>query len=599
MMRLLIVAVLAAAGAWFTYWRLERLGSRAWVAASARGIAWAALGLLILNLTCAAPSPQSKRPLILLDGSLSMTAAGGHWREALDSARAWGEVRLFGDAGVTPDSLPMFGRSDLGPALAAAAASDRRAIVVTDGEITDQPNLAPEALGRVGIRTFPRTPQADLAIVRVSGPARVTVGDTIRLELEVRGFGSTTDSARLEVRSGDRVLARRSVRLGKDGQALVSAAFPSVGLSGDALFTVALVNPGDAEPRDDVRLWLVTVTPTPGIVMLASPSDWDGRFLFRTLRDVADLPIRGYTRFEAGRWRSMETLAPVSAGAIAQAARRADVLVIKGAARDFVRESRARGVWDWPSGEGGETEIVGEWYVTAPAASPLGSAFLGMPVDSFPPLIEITPIEPAQGDWVGLTAQLARRGADRPVFTGHVLGGRRRVTTAADGLWRWAFRGGASEQAYRALVAATLSWLLGASDSTQARARPVRPVVPNGRPVVFEWAGAGAAVPIGITLTGEGAVLRDTLRFDGSGRAIVSVPAGRYGYTLDGGGGGVVAVEVWSDEWLPRLATLASREAPAVSLAGVTSTRGWVWLFGLAIVALATEWLARRRLGLR
>ena len=129
-MRLLIVVVLAAAGAWFTYWRLERLGSRAWVAASARGIAWAALGLLILDLTCAAPSPQSKRPLVLLDGSLSMTAAGGHWREALDSARAWGEVRLFGDAGrdarLTPDVRSIRSRSRTGRGRGIGPPSDRR-----------------------------------------------------------------------------------------------------------------------------------------------------------------------------------------------------------------------------------------------------------------------------------------------------------------------------------------------------------------------------------------------------------------------------------------------------------------------------------------
>jgi hypothetical protein len=295
----------------------------------------------------------------------------------------------------------------------------------------------------------------------------------------------------------------------------------------------------------------------------------------------------------------METLTPIGSDAVMHAARLADVLVIKGAAPEMAREARARGIWDWSSGESGETEIAGEWYVSAPTGSPLANAFLGTPVDSFPPLSEITPIEPAPGDWIGLTAQLARRGADRPVFTGHTLAGRRRVTTAADGLWRWAFRGSPSEQAYRALVAATLSWLLSGSDSAQARARPVRPVVGNGRPLTFEWVGAGPAVPIGITLTGEGVARRDTLRFDGSGRAEVRVPPGRYNYILDGGGGGVAAVEVWSEEWLPRPATLASREMPEVSLAGVTSTRDWVWLFALAVVALAAEWLARRRLGLR
>ena len=71
-----------------------------------------------------------------------------------------------------------------------------------------------------------------------------------------------------------------------------------------------------------------------------------------------------------------------------------------------VREARARGRWLWPSGEGGETVIPGEWYVSAPSASPVAGAFVGQPVDSFPPLLEITPLEAGSGEGVGLNAQL-------------------------------------------------------------------------------------------------------------------------------------------------------------------------------------------------
>ena len=67
----------------------------------------------------------------------------------------------------------------------------------------------------------------------------------------------------------------------------------------------------------------------------------------------------------------------------------------------------------------------------------------------------------------------------------------RRVTVAVEGLWRWPFRGGSSEQSYRSWVAATASWLLGGVDSARGVARPVQPVVPNGRPVIFEWLAAG------------------------------------------------------------------------------------------------------------
>lgn len=598
-MRLALVILAAAALAWFTYWRLEQLGRRAWGAALCRGIAWAALGVLLLDLTCAVSPGPGARPLVLLDGSLSMSAAGGRWREALDSARAWGEVRLFGDGHPGNDSLPSMGRSELAPAIAAAAASDRRVIVVTDGELDDPAALSPEALARAGVRLFPRQVAPDLAIQRLRGPDRVTAGDTVRLEVEVRAFGSGADSARVEARADQRVLARRALRLGGDGAGTVVLAFSTAGMSGDALFNVSLAGAGDREPRDDARLWRVRVTPTPGVVVVASPPDWDARVLFRTLREVAQLPVRGYARYEPGGWRSMESLAPVPRDEVLQAVRRADLLVLKGAAPDFARESRARSRWLWPSGEGGETVIAGEWYASAPAASPVASAFVGQPIDSFPPLLEITPIEPAAGEWVGLNAQLGRRGADRPIFAGSAAAGQRRVSTAAEGLWRWSFRGGSSEQAYRALVASTVSWLLGASDSSSGNARPVRPVVSNGRPVVFEWTGPGAPLPLGIRLEGSGQAERDTLRFDGAGRAQLWLPPGQRRYQLDGGGAGIIAVDTWSEEWAPRPVVIAARDVPEISVGGFTSSRRWIWLFGLAVFGLLGEWMVRRQMGLR
>jgi hypothetical protein len=45
--------------------------------------------------------------------------------------------------------------------------------------------------------------------------------------------------------------------------------------------------------------------------------------------------------------------------------------------------------------------------------------------------------------------------------------------------------------------------------------------------------------------------------------------------------------------------TLAEREAPAITSAGFTSSRSWIWLFGLCIAGLAGEWYFRRKLGLR
>jgi hypothetical protein len=177
----------------------------------------------------------------------------------------------------------------------------------------------------------------------------------------------------------------------------------------------------------------------------------------------------------------------------------------------------------------------------------------------------------------------------------------RSVTVGADGLWRWAFRGGSSEQSYRTWVATTASWLLGGADTVRGVAAPVRPVVQNGRPLLFEWSGPGPAVPTPVVWSGGtmGDARTDTLRFDGAGRAPVRLPPGEYRYRLGPGGGGVVAVEDYSDELLPWPPTLGPRTARVGRPESRTAARDWLWLFGFAVLALAVEWLARRRLGLR
>jgi len=198
-----------------------------------------------------------------------------------------------------------------------------------------------------------------------------------------------------------------------------------------------------------------------------------------------------------------------------------------------------------------------------------------------------------------MTAQLGRRGAVRPVLIGRDSAGVRRVTTGIEGLWRWAFRGGSSEQGYRALIAGTASWLLGATDSTTGKAQLDREVVANGIPASFRWSGSGNPVPLPIEWVGDSSTRRDTLVFDGEGRSETLLPPGSWRYRLEGGGAGTLAVEEYSDEFLPRPVTLADRKS-AVSGSRIRKpVRGWIWLFGAAVLAFAGEWTARRRLGLR
>ncbi len=598
---LVVLVALAAFGlAAFTYLGLERLGRRAWIPLACRAVAWTALGLLLINLSCPI-SGTPPRPLVLLDASLSMGAAGGRWAEASDSAVRWGEVRSFGDARARVDSTPTRGRSLLAPALLAASASDRPLIVVSDGEVEDAREIPPDLLARSSIRLFRRAGQADLALTRVTGPSRVSSGDSIHLEVEVQAVGGIEgDSVSLGVSSGTNRLAARTVRLAGEAAGRARVVIPSSALaSGDHLLRVALPRTGDAEPRTDTRLHLVTVAATPGVVFLASPADWDSRFLYRTLREVGQLPVRGYVRFDGNRWRNMTDLRPVPAEVVRRAARRADLLILKGGVGEFADGSTARGIWSWPSGEGGETQVPGDWYLSESDASPVAGAFLGQPVDSFPPAVLLTPMPTGTRDWVALHGRLGRRGPERPAVFGRQDGRLRRVTVAVEGLWRWSFRGGSSEQSYRSWVAATASWLLGGADSARGVAKPVQAVVQNGRPLVFEWLGSGVPSTQVVAWSRASAESTDTLHFDGDGRASVWLGPGEYRYRLSGGGAGTVAVEEYSDELLSRPLTLTGHEGRPIGSAGRTTARDWLWLFGLCVLALSGEWLARRRLGLR
>ena len=596
MLTVLLVATVALGLSGFTYLRLERLGRRSWIPLLLRAIGYTALGLLVVNLTCAVRAP-ARRPLVLLDASLSLSAPGGRWGEARDSAARWGEIRDFGDERAGSDSLPIRGRSLLAPSLLAASASDRPIIVVSDGEIEDVPEIPPDILARSGVRLFTRDRQPDWAITRVTGARRVTAGDSIRLEAVIQPPpGQKRDTATIQVSTEGSGIARRSVRLrGGDPARIV---IPTTRLRpGDHVLQVTLSGNRDPEPRTDTRLHMITVAATPGVVLLAGAADWDSRFLYRTIREVSQLPVRGFVRLEGNRWRSMSDLRSVSLEQVRRAARGADLLILKGPVGDAANGTRARGVWTWISGESGPAQ-PGDWYLLPQGDSPVSGAFLGQPLDSLPPAVELTPMEPDRGSWVTLSAQLGRRGLRRPAVYGKQDGRVRRVTVAVGGLWRWAFRGGSSEQSYRSWVSETASWLLGGTDSAQGQARPVQPVVANGRPLVFEWVGAGQPSPLGLTWSGD-SVSRDTLFFDGDGRATVWRPPGVYRYRLASGGEGMVAVEQYSDELLQRPLTLSPHEPRLTRPKGSTTARDWLWLFGICILAFSGEWLARRRLGLR
>lgn len=576
-----------------------------------RVVAVLALILLLWNPASPRILPSGDQPIVLLDASLSMTGAGALWRAALDSARGYAQRRAvvwrFGTSVAAYDTTPpTAGASRLGPALEAAAGRAGEVIVVTDGVIDDAAGIPPDLLRRPRVILQPRPAFFDAYVASVEGTRHLTRADTVRLRVSygvagTRGSGLGTRSASIVVSAGERRLTSQRVTLPDSGTVSTELTFPAsrIPSPGWSVLEVRLDGVGDAEPRDDSRKFVVDVSLEPAAVIFASPPDWEARFLARTLTDVARVPVKVFVETERGRWRDAATLAPVVAAELARAAEGARLVIATGdpeRARAFTGSTKGARLL-WPT-----NGQAGDWYVERPASSPFTAALAGVLWDSLPPATAVMPARDSSAGTVALTARLARRGPARPILRLEQRNGTREATIAAAGLWRWAFRGGASEQAYRSLVAAVVDWLLG-ERGAGSRERVVLETieVPNGLPIVWRWSTPDVARALAVTLRSNDTTRTDTLRFDAGGRAELPLPPGVYRYALSGGGGpeqGVVAVETYSDEWLPRAPSLASQPGEATATLGSVGLRDRWWLFVIAIAALATEWALRRRQGL-
>ncbi len=573
-----------------------------------RVVAVLALLLLLWNPASSRLLPSGDQPIVLLDASLSMS--GAPWRAALDSARGFAHDRAvvwrFGSGVAAFDTAPPAdGATRLGPALEAAAARAGEVVIVTDGAVDDVADIPADLLRRPRVITTPRPAFWDAYVARVEGTRHVTRSDTIRLKVSygivgTRDGGRGRGKATVAVSVEGRRLASQPVTLPDSGVLTTEITLPASHLPrpGWQVLEVRLDGAGDAEPRDDSRQFVVDVSLDPAAVIFASPPDWEARFLARTLADVARLPVRVFVETEPGRWRDGATLVPVASGDLTRAAQGARLVIALGdpaRARAFTSAAHvARVIWA-TNGQ------PGDWYVERPVSSPFTAALAGVLWDSLPPAtaVAVAPRDSAQAT-IALTARLVRRGPPRPVLTLERRNGERVATVSAAGLWRWAFRGGAADEAYRSFVAALVDWLLGdGGRGTRERVVPESFEAPNGLPTVWRWVSADTARPVAVTLRSDDTTRLDTLRFDAAGRAQLRLPPGVYHYAIGGGTErGVVAVETYSDEWLPRAPTLASQPGEATARLASVGLRDRWWLFVIAIAALATEWALRRRQGL-
>jgi hypothetical protein len=574
-----------------------------------RAVAVLSLILLLWNPSSSRLLPAGDQPLVLLDASLSMT--GAPWRAALDTARSFarrrGVVWRFGTTVTAFDtSPPAAGASHLAPALEAAAGRAGEVVVVTDGEVDDVSAIPADLLRRPRVVITPRPSFADAYVASIEGTRHVTRTDTLRLKISYgtagkRDRGRGTGKGALVVSVGDQRLTTLPIVLPDSGVLETNITLPAsrIPRPGWQVLEVRLDGIHDAEPRDDARLFAIDVSLEPAAVIFASPPDWEARFLARTLTDVARVPVKVFVETEPGRWRDGATLVPVPTSVLTGAAANARLVVAMGdpeRARAFTTGPR-RAVLLWPT-----NGQPGDWYVERPASSPFTAALADVIWDSLPPatavVVQARDSNPAAT--VALVARLARRGPARPILTLEERTGQRIATVRAAGLWRWAFRGGAAQEAYRSVVAALVDWLLrerGAGN--RERAVPVTLETPNGLPTVWRWTSPDTARAIAVTLRSGETTRTDTLRFDAAGRAELLLPPGIYRYALSGGPEqGVLAVETYSDEWLPHAPALSAQPGEATTRLASTGLRDRWWLFFIAIAALAVEWALRRRQGL-
>ena len=257
--------------------------------------------------------------------------------------------------------------------------------------------------------------------------------------------------------------------------------------------------------------------------------------------------------------------------------------------------------WRWPAGGNSDGEFFeGDWYPTGETgASPLVGQLVGVRWDSVPPLTGLLPLAPGEGAWVALTARRNRRGTARAVLVGTDSAGTRELTTAATGMWRWAFRGGAAREAFRTVIAAGIDWLLASGASPSVVPLVAEGHTQRGIPAAFRWRGSPAPDSVVVQVQKAGVHFTEILRFDEDNLAHVSIDTGTYRWSSgEIGASGLVVVETYSDEFhLGSVFEVEGQSDGGYVVAERFVRQRW-WIFVLAIIAFAAEWGWRLRRGL-
>lgn len=596
-------------------------------------------GWFLPELPIKAPGSGVTHALIV-DRSLSMslpTTAGGPSRADSITALATtfsSEFTIeFGDSAQvegTDESPPTSNQgSRVVPALERARAQGADSVsLLTDGELDDR-EAARGVARRLGlaiheVRVTDETRR--LSIRMIDAPASVDAGDSIRLVIEVVSVGSDpgSDSVSLSVRTADGTRVVVGFRAPDSGRtirvpAMVSTRSSSSGLDAWQAFDVELSPEADPiGPTIRHRTWVEVVPTAAGAVIVSVDADWEPHYLLPVLNRSVAGGARAWLRLGENQWIRSGTDRMISGDddRVRRDAARARLLVVQAPPAGLpswlvaimARHPRvlflARGSGTVPgSGIRIGPRQTGEWYVSgSPPASPIAGFLQATDYPALPPASALYAL--AGFDWTPLEMRRNRTGVPLPPIGAQRLGTRRRVVVAAEGMWRWASRAGASRQAYRAVFAGLASWLLEAPDrspvlleSTQLRAsEPLRWRVANGvRDLILTLHDSTGTVVWSDTLNLPDSLVvgpkasAGSLRYEASG--IVAGESFRTGRPFE--------VEGAERELGARQIGAPLEGATIGAGARSTSAGRPIWPFAMAALLLCAEWFWRRRIGLR
>lgn len=645
----LVLSAVLASG--ITYWwyarREERVRGRR-IAGLLRGTA---LFLLLGSPVFIGVVPDSSRSadaVWLLDQSRSMrlpVRPGGPTRA--DSAvsqlqgREGVQLLLFGRnpswAEVFPQSPESFSArsSLLAPALSAARGRGVDSVlVVTDGafdDLQEATRLAMESgLGVREVRLGGATPRIGLAGIVL--PPSVRGGDTVIAVVELAASGDR-----------DKLPAEVPVIVSHIGEPDVQALVPVPGRerTGRASFPLVFTSRADSAEwrRVDVRLasdadpfgaalsasaWIQVRPRASGVVAVSLDPDWELRSLMPVASRASAGGATGYLRIGDGEFArvSSSPRPHVPLSVVRADIRAAKLLIVQGdpnrvpswlqsAMRSQTRIlflARQPGQIPGLGLSVGEA-LAGEWYVGDQIpGSPVAPLLAGLEGSALPPLTALLTLADGRG-WSPLLAQRDRRGPARPVGRMLETGNRRVGVLAATGTWRWATRGAAARQAYRALYASMMGWLLEDEAGTPVT---LLEVGEGGRERVG-WRIAAGVTDLVLTVrdsAGASVWSDSSVALPGGGERTIDGPlleTGTWSYRADGRTDGS-AMASQRPFAIPTLSELLphDRQNPLAlapqSFSGASSARAgerpW-WPLAAAVLLLCMEWIWRRRIGLR